>query len=219
MSYNKLESLDSVNFELLPNLYLLYINNNLLKSLDAIRFPKRSKLSYLDISSNKIEHLREDLFVSLVQLRYLNISNNRIKFLKNEHFYYQTGLLDLDLRKNNITKIADKLFFGLKSIINIYISMANLSIEDKCNIKNSINSNFKKINRKILGIEYYTSTNLIAGDVKNGYCELFLFYLNNFILLDFKTENDITSFWGVCSTYDLNNYGYQCGFKRNKTLV
>ena len=98
--------------------------------------------------------------------------------------------------------------------------MANLSIEDKCNIKNSINTKFKIYNRKLLGIEYYTATNLIVNDVSND-CELVLFYLENFILLNLKTENEITRFWGVCSTFDLNYVTrYRCdGFKSNNTAV
>ena len=165
-----------------------------------LRFPNNSKLRYFDMSSNQIEHLREDYFSSLTQLKYLNMSHNKIKYLTNKHFYFQTALTDLDLRNNRITRIADKLFYNLKVVDNIYISMANLSKEDKINIKSSINSDFKKYGRKVFGTEYYTATNLIVDDVGND-CELVLFYLTNFILLNFKTENDISVFWRTCSSF------------------
>ncbi|XP_049719178.1 leucine-rich repeats and immunoglobulin-like domains protein 1 isoform X1 [Elephas maximus indicus] len=134
LSYNKLSEVDPADFEDLPNLQEVYLNNNELtaipslgaaashivslflqhnkiRSVEGSQLKAYLSLEVLDLSSNNITEIRSSCFPHGLHIKELNLASNRIGTLESGAFDgLSRSLLTLRLSKNRITQLPVKAF-------------------------------------------------------------------------------------------------------------
>ncbi|KAM6169942.1 leucine-rich repeats and immunoglobulin-like domains protein 1 [Rhynchocyon petersi] len=134
LSYNKLSEIDPADFEDLPNLQEVYLNNNELmaipslgaasphvvslflqhnkiRSVEGSQLKSYLSLEVLDLSSNNITEVRNACFPQGLHIKELNLAGNRIGTLESGAFDgLSRSLLTLRLSKNRITQLPVKAF-------------------------------------------------------------------------------------------------------------
>ncbi|XP_013194674.1 leucine-rich repeat neuronal protein 2 [Amyelois transitella] len=112
MSYNKIQDLDSKNFENNMEMTHLNLSHNLLKHLDKDTFIGLKKLVDLDLSNNVISNVHAQTFKDLSVLEKLDLSNNKLVSFQPDTFEPLSTLKILSLRNNSILDIPSaNLFF------------------------------------------------------------------------------------------------------------
>ena len=135
------------DFDFLPNLEEIYLNENRLRNLsnDNLFSAFLVELRLLDVEKNEIELLSVDIFsnlksllvlslahnrlaridkayfLSLFSLKHLNLSHNRIESIEANSFQNMNYLVSLDLSFNQLISITNDLFHGLTDLSSLYL--------------------------------------------------------------------------------------------------
>lgn len=106
---NKLEVVDTMVFDKLPNLERLDLSNNSLQRFSDRAFPYDNKLKELNLSRCFQNHSTVDLSFlqaeNLLQLTVLDLSNNDLVFLPDSIFTSLPSLVNLSLQNSSIVAI------------------------------------------------------------------------------------------------------------------
>lgn len=108
LSRNKLKSLGSGAFSVLPLVDLLDLSYNRLREIDANAFKGTKNLGSLDLSHNNLETMDID-FNELPRLKRLNLSFNNIARLPVNSFQFLKNLLSINLIGNRVVDLRLKL--------------------------------------------------------------------------------------------------------------
>ncbi|XP_046674355.1 chondroadherin-like [Homalodisca vitripennis] len=131
LSYNKIHSLGSRNFERQENLTFLNISYNQITQLGKGTFKGLKLLKLLDLSNNSIEFVDGSAFIDTVELELLNFSNNKITYFEDSSVFKNLRKLKyLYLNGNQILDVPSKILQNLPyssievlSLSNNYIDM------------------------------------------------------------------------------------------------
>jgi hypothetical protein len=213
LSFNFLETIDSINFTNFKKLKQLYLNNNLIKSIDNIKFP--STILKLNLNDNKIDLITFDILSNLIQVTDLYISSNQISSIEKDLFLFPNNIKNLDISNNSIESYDINSLNGLYSLSKLKISLANLSWNDLCNLKQSFENNM--LNNSYLGTylgkDQYRTLYIIASDYYD--CELTIYFSSFNILLNMFDDEDYVKFIRNCRSIELRgknmkNWKYRC---------
>lgn len=120
--YNDLGIQDLDGANLLTNVDGLYLRQNRVTSIESGDFEGVPQLQTLDISANRITRLENGVFHGLTNLRTLNLQENQITSIEHGAFDGLTNLQTLDLQENHITSIENGVFGGLEEIQNVNLA-------------------------------------------------------------------------------------------------
>lgn len=113
LTENKLESLDSMVFNNLPNLRLLDLTNNRIQSFNATAFPADNMVQELVLSRAFYNDTYTEELLNLLQsgalpkLTRLDLSNNKLLVLPGRTFSRLPSLANLTLQNSSIVSIQD----------------------------------------------------------------------------------------------------------------
>ncbi|VVC33168.1 Hypothetical protein CINCED_3A007379 [Cinara cedri] len=199
LAHNKIEKLDYIALQNLPNLETLDLKQNKLVFLKDNNFPQPSYIQTLNLNNNLISQLNVNCFVTLTNLIKLKLSHNKLNSLPIGLFKKLRNLKYLDLSKNNITIIEGLLF---KDLINL----EKLILQNN-NIKDLKDGSFYGLkNLKRLHLE---DNNL--SSIEKGW----LYGLNSLTILNISHNriDQIKSGWEYCAELlelDLSFNELQC---------
>ncbi len=170
-------------------------------------FDTLSNLKFLNLSTNKIEFISLEFFYQLYKLETLDLSSNRIYEIESHSFYKLHSLKSLHLNDNSaFIKIAIDTFVECQSIQNVFVSKSILNelvsevFIQLFKFKNS------KVTKKSLNRSYFKSLFLTSSYLNETYdCDLTLFFINNNVHFNFKTEGEIYDNFSKCSSLNIKN--------------
>ena len=243
---NRLEEVTFFDLKELTNLEYLNLENNLISSIEANSFLNLVKLATLILSFNRLSLFADiSLFSSLSNLQLLNISSNQLEIIPSYMFDHMFKLetLDLSLNKihficsfsfNDLTNLrnmhlndnapniqiqSNETFTRCDSIQNIYVSHWFFHPHDNVNgVLNIFEENKKQTNKSVLERRYYKSLFLITN--YSAYdCNLTLFFIQQNVHLNFKTETDIYDYFNECSHIVIKNASSDSKRSNRNSLV
>ncbi len=205
---NSISNISDRAFYNLGRLEILILSLNQLKSFDEFLFYDLSNLKFLNLSRNFIEILPRYLFNELLKLETVDLSFNRIYFIQNYSFNKLIYLRNFHFNDNNETiKIEEQSFFQLDSIQNVYMSKSalnsNLTKSIMIEVFKNKNRNFFK---RVLKRSYFKSLFLISSYANESYdCLLSLYFLQNNVHFNFKSEIDFVNVENKCIHLSIKN--------------
>ncbi|XP_059195829.1 trophoblast glycoprotein b [Centropristis striata] len=112
LSGNKLESVDAMVFDNLPNLVRLDLSNNNIQTFSEKALPDDNKVQFLNLSSSFRNHTTLDLSFlqseNLVLLTTLDLSTNDLVILPDNIFTSLPNLVNLSLQNSSIISIPNE---------------------------------------------------------------------------------------------------------------
>ena len=147
LSGNSVSSLEPVNFDEMPQLKELLINQSQVSEIDKGSFRNLSELKKLDLAENQLTVLAMDMFEGLVRLETLDIRFNLIRKIEEGTFQAMKSLSFLDIRGNQLKTISAIEFESFTPIQSLKLSRNPWSCE--CGfveiMKRFMNLNAKRI--------------------------------------------------------------------------
>ena len=214
----------------LENLEILNLDNNLISYIEASSFLKLKKLDTLILSRNSINSFASiDTFDSLTELKLLNLSWNRIEFVSSRFFNQLFKLETLDLSFNSINLFETESFFKLTNLRNLHINdnAIEIQIENETFIQldaiQNIYLSASILNEKTNGIfiDLFKHKNSLAakwvlkrhlykslfliGTYLDYDCNMTLFFVENNVHYNFKSESNIFDYFSQCSQMSIKN--------------
>lgn len=129
---NKIEYLNALAFNNLPNLKHLSLSNNQLTHIDMLEF-KSKGLTHLFLANNQISRIDKDAFKNFENLVQLSLFKNLLTSLDSNLFRSCTNLKEINLSNNNLDKIDSNIFRTTKKLVKINLSMNKL-VELDCGL-------------------------------------------------------------------------------------
>ncbi len=119
----RLRALQEGDFDNLPSLQNLYMENNRLESLPENVFDGSPNLEQLHLDNNSLSTLPEDVFDGLTSLERLRLNGNDLTDLPEEVFDGLTSLEILRLNGNSaLGPLPPEVFDGLSSLRELYLN-------------------------------------------------------------------------------------------------
>ena len=205
---NQISFIEENSFSKLNKLETLILSRNQLPSFhngSIDLFNSLVNLKLLNLSSNSIEIISRFLFNQLFKLETLDLSFNRIASLESYSFHMLVNMRNLFLNNNAFEiQIENDTFIQLNVIQNIYISASILTEKTNgifLNLFKNKNSNFSKV---VLKRHLYKSLFLLANYSQYD-CNMTLFFIENNVHYNFKTESNIFDYFSECSQMRIKN--------------
>ncbi|KAK7500304.1 hypothetical protein BaRGS_00008527, partial [Batillaria attramentaria] len=169
LSQCHIQHVDRAAFVDLPELQLLFLNDNDLTDVPA-NLP--ASLLTLYLQTNKISMLKNGVFGNLTNLTLLNISNNHMTSAQSNSFLGLRNLQCLYLCNNKLDNIPTELFEPLTSLTNLSLRNNHLR-----NLKGA-GSMSDLVNLQNLDLSY-NECNYLPYDYLSGLSSLLVLNLNN----------------------------------------
>ena len=114
--HGDITELKSGDFDGLPNLTSLRLDDNELSSLPAGIFDNLTDLTTLNLSSNQLSSLPDGIFDNLTELTTLSLNGNQLSSLSADLFDNLTNLETLNLSSNQLSSLPTGLFDSLTNL-------------------------------------------------------------------------------------------------------
>ncbi len=218
---NKISYIELNSFSSLINIEILILSSNNLTIFDDNLFSPLANLKFLNISFNQLETIQSFLFDGLFKLETLDLSFNRIILLKSFSFNILSNLKSIFLNENSPDLLieSNQTFFQLDSMQSIYLSQSILSKQINQNaFINLFDHKKKQINKTVLSRSYFKSLFLIS-EYSEYDCNLTLFFIENSIHLNFKTETHIYDYFSECSLLTIKSGNTTDSLTSNKVFL
>lgn len=122
LSYNKIETLGSMNFESQHNLIHLNLSNNFVQNVSRDTFKGLKKLQVLDVSYNKITNIVGNAFNDFKALHTLQLNNNLLISFEQNLFQHLLKLNILNLSFNQLLEIPTNILICTKELRRLQLS-------------------------------------------------------------------------------------------------
>jgi Leucine-rich repeat (LRR) protein len=202
---NRISFIKPSSFSQLSVLQNLRLDNNLLTYLYNDTFANLFQLTHLNLSYNQLEVIDKSLFSDLYKLEILDLSFNRLKSIESLSLSSLLSLEIIYINYNSDSLILSKdAFYGLKSIVDIYISFNTFSRWEN---EESLFVSLKAKNERFVNdVVYYRSINILYdfnySDPKIN-CTLVLKFLKNNVQVNLKDDYHLSIFLSFCQKLDL----------------
>ncbi|XP_043483215.1 leucine-rich repeats and immunoglobulin-like domains protein 3 [Leptopilina heterotoma] len=126
---NKIDSLRSDTFSLMPHLIVLRLDGNRIFKVEANTFLTLVNLQSLTLGNNQLANLPENWSQNLKMLQNLNLENNKFKMLEDLSLTHEDVILNLNLTNNPFKQLTSNSFMVIPENATVYLNFNATRVE------------------------------------------------------------------------------------------
>ncbi|XP_043483214.1 leucine-rich repeat-containing protein 15-like [Leptopilina heterotoma] len=126
---NRIDSLNSTTFSLMPHLIVLRLDGNRIFQVEANTFLTLVNLQSLTLGNNRLGNLPENWSQNLKMLQNLNLENNEFKMLEDMSLSYDDVILKINLTNNPIEQLLAYSPAAIPENAVVYLGLKSTRVE------------------------------------------------------------------------------------------
>ncbi|XP_043483213.1 toll-like receptor 6 [Leptopilina heterotoma] len=126
---NKIDSLRSDTFSLMPHLIVLGLDGNSIFNIETDTFSTLVNLQSLTLGNNELANLPENWSQNLKMLQNLNLEGNQFKMLEDLSLTQKDVILNLNLTNNPLKQLTTNSFMVIPENATVYLNFNAIRVE------------------------------------------------------------------------------------------